>query len=351
MRVLVVDDSTLFRKVVRDALNQVPEIEVVGSAANGRIALEKIKQLRPDVVTLDIEMPELDGLGVLQELQSDPSPPKMILLSALTSRGAELTSRALQMGAFDFILKPDSGNFEQNTQRLREELLPKVAACCENETREPAASEPQSSVSEPAPPMSAPAAILGIGISTGGPAALSQFLPKLPEDFPVPVVIVQHMPPMFTLSLAEDLDRSCPLHVQEGKNGQPVVPGNVFIAPGGKQMKVVKSNGNARLRITDDTPEKNCKPSVDYLFRSLAECYGNRTLAVVMTGMGDDGTVGCRLLKRSGAMVLAQDERSCVVYGMPRRVVEAGLADEIVPLQELSHVIVSHMPTGVSACH
>lgn len=356
MRVLVVDDSTVFRKVVRDALAEQPGVEVVGVAPDGRKAIEKIDQLKPDVVTLDVEMPELDGLGVLRELRLRSSSPSVIMLSSLTTTAASLTAQALRLGAFDFILKPNETSLERNIQRLRDELEPKLKLLSANTTAGAVNAGPVeraaptkfvSKTPEAATPADRPAfpagfarpRVIAIGVSTGGPAALHQLLPKLPSDFPVPIVIVQHMPPMFTKSLAEDLDRNCALSVREASDHDALRPGNVYIAPGGRQMQIVSGDTRPEVSITDDPPERSCRPSVDYLFRSVAHVYGPNVLAVILTGMGDDGAAGCRLLKRYGARVAAQDEASCVVYGMPRQVVEGGLADIVCPLQEMHDIM------------
>lgn len=353
MRVLVVDDSTVFRKVVRDALAAEPEFEVVGVAADGRKALEKIDLLRPDLVTLDVEMPELDGLGVLRELQSRPAPPAVIMLSSLTASGAVLTAQALRLGAFDFILKPSETSLERNVQTLRTKLaerlkvLEKRPAGKSGTGTEPggdggnvaAASAIQPARCVPAPAAKVRPRIVAIGVSTGGPAALAKLLPKLPASLPVPVVVVQHMPPLFTKSMADDLNSSCALSVREALQGEVLQAGTVYVAPGGRQMKIISPEGRPRVEVTDDPPERGCRPSVDYMFRSVSEVYGPSVLAVVLTGMGDDGTAGCRLLKQRGARVVAQDEASCVVYGMPRQVVEAGLADVVCPLGEIDDVI------------
>jgi two-component system, chemotaxis family, protein-glutamate methylesterase/glutaminase len=365
MRVLVVDDSTLFRKIVRDAIGREPGIEVVGSAANGRLALEKIDELRPDVITLDLEMPEIDGLEVLRRLQTRPVPPSVVMISALTSTGATLTARALRLGAFDFVLKPQGDSLEENLLRLRAELPHKLRLAAEARAKSSAVatSIPESSQQAGAaatrmlscsaeilaPPSFAPE-IIAIGVSTGGPAALAEVLPKLPANFPLPVVVVQHMPPLFTRSLAEELDRMCRVHVHEAAGDEPLVAGEVFIAPGGRQMKVVQGANGPQIALTDDLPEKSCKPSVDYLFRSLAELYGSKVLALVMTGMGDDGMLGCQILKRAAARVVAQDEASCVVFGMPRRVVEAGLADVVCPLRLLHEAIFQSVSSGLAPC-
>ncbi len=356
MRVLIIDDSTIFRKVIRDAVEGDPEIEVVGTAANGRLGLEKIEQLHPDIITLDMEMPEIDGLEVLRKLRDVELPPVAILLSAFTSQGATLTARALRLGAFDFVLKPSSDDFKKNALQLREALVPRLHAAYQTTRDKIDIAKPVASrapIADDLPMKSSatkPIEIIAIGISTGGPAALAKLLPELPADLPVPITIVQHMPPMFTKSLADDLNASCALQVMEAEHGQTLRAGEVYIAPGGKQMKIVRVGGHTEVRITKDAPERNCKPSVDYLFRSLSFAYGAHTLGVIMTGMGDDGTLGSRLLKRTGARVLAQHEASCVVYGMPRRIVEERLADAEVPLDQMSEVILNALVAGGLPC-
>jgi two-component system, chemotaxis family, protein-glutamate methylesterase/glutaminase len=356
MRVLVVDDSMLFRKVVRDALGKEPAIEVVSSAADGRAALDKIDQFHPDAITLDLEMPEIDGLGVLRELRTRRNPPGVIVVSALTDAGAALTNQALKLGAFDFVLKPSGSNLDSNRDQLAADLLPKIRLLAERRQIvldgghaaadfAPAHVEPI----PPAIPQRAPE-IVAIGISTGGPSALHVMLPKLPSDLPVPIVIVQHMPPKFTRSLADDLDRSSAVRVAEGTNGQMLQPGTVYIAPGGMQTRIERQLRGLKLCVTDDPPEKCCKPSVDYLFRSLAQQLGPRVLAVVMTGMGDDGHAGCKLLKDRGAFVIAQDAASCVVYGMPRQIIEHGLADLVCPLGTIAEAIDQVVRPGAVKC-
>ena len=354
MRVLVVDDSMLFRKVVRDALAQAPGVEVVGSAADGRAALEKIAQLHPDVITLDLEMPEVDGLEVLRQLRGQTASPGVIVISALTDSGATQTAQALRLGAFDFVLKPNGAQFDENRLQLERDLLPKIRMLAEQ--RQLALHDGHSTakcdlvlptktrVSSPHPAPN----IVAIGISTGGPSALHEMLPKLPKDLPVPIVIVQHMPAKFTRSLADDLDRHCAIHVCEAADGGRVQAGVAYIAPGGLQTRVERHPRGLEFCITDDPPEKCCKPSVDYLFRSLAEQLGSRVLAVIMTGMGDDGYAGCQLLKRRGAQIMAQDAASCVVYGMPRQVIEHDLADMIRPLDAIADAIEQTVrPRGV----
>ena len=346
IRVLVVDDTSIYRKVVSDVLNDDPSIEVVGVAANGSIAMRKIEMLRPDLLTLDLEMPEMDGLEVLDALKDLPDAPGAIMLSAFTSDGAKSTMEALRRGAFDFALKPQSDSPAESMEKLRNTLIPLIHGY--RRAHPPAGSGPAASPRRAAPPSSAAtpgraftgADVVTIGISTGGPDALARMIPQLPADLSVPVLIVQHMPPMFTRTLAEDLDKRSAVTVVEGVDGQRPRPGEVIIAPGGAQMKVVRHVGQPVIRITDDPPEKNCRPAVDYLFRSVADVWGGRSLAVMMTGMGNDGAEGCALLKSQGAMVICQDQASCVVYGMPRVPAEQGNCDLVVPLEHIASEIV-----------
>ena len=342
-RLLVVDDSSLYRKAICDVLAGFPDIEVVGVAANGKIALDKIEQLSPDLITLDLEMPELDGHGVLARIGQQRIEIGVLILSATSKQGARDTTRALEAGAFDFVLKPTSSNADESKKQLADSLLPKIRAYQEKlwrrqTTQLPSRADVPQSICrvEGSQSRSQKIDLVAIGISTGGPASLAKLIPQFPKDFPAPILIVQHMPPMFTASLAEELDRTSPLSVQEGRDGMTVSAGMVVIAPGGKQMKLERSAGVNRIVVTDDPPERNCRPSVDYLFRSLSNLCAENCLGVIMTGMGDDGLLGCQLLKRKGATVLAQDESSSVVYGMPRQIAENGLADAVCSLDELS---------------
>ncbi len=355
LKCLVVDDSSLYRKIVRDVLKSIPGVEVVGIASDGKLAIDQIEALRPDLVTLDLEMPHLDGIGVLREMSARGLSPATIMVSAFTARGAKATTTALQLGAFDFILKPTTNSMEESIQQLRRDLTPKVHACRARtaaptkpgarpaglRTRQPARSPVRSAPPAPVVRRGLPQRpeIIAIGVSTGGPKSLTQVLPNLPATFPVPIVLVQHMPPMFTKSLAEDLDRRCALHVMEATHGQAVRKGEILIAPGGKQMKIVRLASGPVVQITDDAPLRNCKPSVDYLFQSVAEEYGAKSLGVVLTGMGDDGTQGAKALKEAGASIIAQDEATCVVYGMPKSIVDNGLADSVAPLNQITQHI------------
>jgi two-component system, chemotaxis family, protein-glutamate methylesterase/glutaminase len=364
LRVLVVDDSLIYRKVVRDTLATIPGVEVVASAANGLIAIDKIQQLKPDLVTLDFEMPELDGPGVLAWMKKNRVATRAVMISALTSDGATSTLQALEAGAFDFVVKPSGSDTNRNREDLQTALTEKVDALRAQmhsragrvPLRSLAAGDPPglSSTRTPLPgkrsvvkPGDRRIGIVGIGVSTGGPDALRIMLPKLPADLPVPIVLVQHMPPVFTRSLATSLDKLCALRVYEAEHGQVVRRGEVAIAPGGRQMRVVPTaTGDARIELTDDLPVQSCKPSVDYLFNSLAESYEHRTLAVIMTGMGYDGADACARLGKLGAPVICQNEASCVVFGMPRRPVEEGVADAVVPLDRIADTIHSYcVPT------
>lgn len=355
IRILVVDDSALYRQLVLNVLREFANVEVVGTAANGREALERISELAPDLVTLDVRMPQVDGIDVLRELKRRRSRTKAIMLSSLTLNGAQVTTDALLEGAFDFILKPAGPDAHANRQALAEALEEKIGAFRDSR-RAPASADraarqtekPESPIradvrrttADPSDrPGTAYAAIL-IATSTGGPVALREVLPCLPGDLPVPILIVQHMPPQYTHSLAERINEASELEVVEACDGMTLEPGWAFIAPGGRQMKIAPRGSRPVIRITDDPPEHGCRPSADYLFRSAAEVFGGNVMVAVLTGMGRDGTEGCRELKRKGALVIAQDPAGCIVYGMPKAVIEERLADKIVPLDQLASVFV-----------
>jgi two-component system chemotaxis response regulator CheB len=355
LRILVVDDSALYRKIVRDLLLELPDVEIVGAAADGKAALEKIDTLSPDLIILDREMPISDGIAVLKELGDRLQAPGTILLSSHTSSGTRTTMRALELVAFDFVLKPTGHGPDESKRLIRKHLHPKVEAFRRTRpirSATPAAVTTSKSESDwrhwasVASRCSARAEVVALGVSTGGPAALAKILPCFPADTPAPILIVQHMPPMFTKSMAEDLDRVCPLAVSEAEDGQPARPGEVLIAPGGKQMKIARSNKGLVIRVVDDPPERNCRPSVDYLFRSVAETCGPAALGVIMTGMGNDGTAGIRLMQQRGAAIIAQDEASCVVFGMPAVAVQEGLADYVAPLMDIPKQILRCLKKG-----
>lgn len=360
LRVLVVDDTATFRKILSDVLAEIPGVEVVGTAHHGKMALARIQTLQPDLVTLDIEMPEMDGLEVLEAIRSQKIDVGVIMVSSFTRRGSELTIRALELGAFDFITKEAEGDYNQNREKIRSHLNPLVKAFAQRReihsilhdtrsakstppappagqpTARPAASGESSAVSLPDPTKKRPEMVL-IGVSTGGPNALARVIPALPAGLGVPVLVVQHMPPMFTRTLAESLDKQSALRVKEAEHDELAQPNWVYIAPGGKQMKVsVGQGGKPLIQITDDPPENNCRPSADTLFRSAAHHFPGRVCAVIMTGMGSDGTLGLRLIKRHPARVIAQDAASCVVFGMPKEAIAAGVVDVISPLESIA---------------
>jgi two-component system chemotaxis response regulator CheB len=366
LRTIVVDDSIIFRKVVRDALAGIEGVQVIDVAKDGSTAIEKICRLRPDLVTLDIEMPELNGLQVLEELQRRGVQTRVIMVSSLTSRGAEVTTQALAKGAFDFILKPDSTGVVAGVETLRTELRLRIQAIATQERRTDTPTDQRSVVREfrhdavtdnnyvvEVEPASKPRhqihstighrgipEVILLGISTGGPNALASVLPQLPADFAIPIVIVQHMPPMFTATMARHLDNQCALHVEEAQDSTPIVRGGIYIAPGGKQLSV-RSNGSGGLEtVVDDSPAvKSCKPSVDHLMFSVPASVAARSLAIIMTGMGSDGRDGCERLKHNGATIWAQSAESCTVYGMPRQVIDSGLADATFDLNELAGLL------------
>ena len=366
LRVLVVDDTIVYRTAISDIIKEISGVELVGVAHNGKIALSKIETLKPDILTLDIEMPVMNGIEVLAEIQKNYPGIGAIMLSTLTADGSEMTMRALELGAFDFILKPQSTSAVEGKLEIKRKLQPMLEAFAKSKTAPnmlsrkvlPARPQPmlrslnidQATAEKKGTPFKTPVSglkrgkseIVTIGISTGGPNALTQMLPRLPGDLGVPVVIVQHMPPVFTKSLASSLDKKCALTVKEAEEGEAIQPNVVYIAPGGKQMKLVASadGKNRCIKLTNDPPENSCKPSVDYLFRSVGDYYVGRTTAVIMTGMGSDGTKGLAVLKEKGAYIIGQDEATCVVYGMPKAPADLGYIHVVAPLNKIADEIV-----------
>ncbi len=346
IRVLVVDDAVVMRRLIGDVLAAEPDIEVV-TAANGRIGLAKLVQTSPDAVVLDIEMPELHGLGTLRELRTTHPTLPVIMFSTLTERGASATLEAMSLGASDYVTKPANvGSVTESMARVRAELIPKIRALCEADRH---AGAPVSAVADGpavrslAPLVSlraptgrrSPLEIVAIGASTGGPRALQEVLGSLPDSLAVPVVVVQHMPPVFTRLLAERLDATSPLSIREASGGEVLEPGVVYIAPGDHHLVVGRVGDRVVTALDDGPPENSCRPAVDVLFRSVAAAFGDRALAVVLTGMGADGQRGAEHLVDAGAEVLAQDEATSVVWGMPGAVARAGLASAVVGLTEV----------------
>lgn len=365
IKVLVVDDTIVYRKAVSDVLKGIRGVEVVGVAHNGKIAVSKIKSLKPDLLTLDIEMPEMNGLEVLQYLQKSAPETSAIMVSTLTSEGGDMTMKALDLGAYDFVLKPSTSNIAESKKYLQANLTPLINAFVTGRTaigqmgknrfvgKQSAHTRPsipsKRKINPPGKPRKrvprSSSEIIAIGISTGGPNALARMMPMLPANIGVPIVIVQHMPPVFTKSLAASLNKKCQITVKEAENGEPLVANVAYIAPGGKQMKLsAAADGVNRLvKITDDPPENSCKPSVDYLFRSVGDFYVGRTTAVIMTGMGSDGTKGLQALTQKNAYIIGQNEVSCVVYGMPKAPAELGLLDSVVALDKIAGEIVKSL--------
>jgi two-component system chemotaxis response regulator CheB len=353
IRVLIVDDSVVIRRLVAHALEEDPLFEVVGVAADGAIALQRIPQLNPDILTLDIEMPRMDGLETLRRIRREYPRLRVIMFSTLTERGAAVTLEALTLGADDYVAKASNeGSLDRSMARLREELIPKIKQFFrlpEQPVRREAASAAAAPVghgepvsrhkpvgqSDVAHGHGVRPRVVAIGVSTGGPNALGAILPEFPAGFPLPVLLVQHMPPLFTRLLAERLHSTCRLLVEEAKQGERVEAGKILIAPGDFHMKVAPDGSAVRVCLDQSPPLNSCRPAVDALFTSIGEVYGGSAIAVVLTGMGQDGLRGTEILKAQGARVLAQDESSSVVWGMPGAIVNAGLADRVLPLDQV----------------
>jgi two-component system chemotaxis response regulator CheB len=345
IRVMVVDDSVVIRRLVTQALEQDPILEVVGTASNGAIGLQRIPQFNPDVITLDIEMPDMDGLEMLRRIRREYPLLRVIMFSTLTERGGAKTLEALTLGADDYVAKvSNEGSLDRSMARLRDEMIPKIKQFF-HLPQVQAAVQPKPANGSMAQPvrMSVPVLqstkvrpkVVVIGVSTGGPTALGTILPELPAGFPLPILVVQHMPPLFTRLLAERLNSTCKLPVGEATQDGTVDPSKILIAPGDFHMKLA-SNGRGVRVFLDQSPRQNsCRPAVDALFASAGEVYGGAVLAVILTGMGQDGLHGVEILKARGASILAQDEASSVVWGMPGAIVNAGLADRVVALDEV----------------
>ena len=341
IRVLVADDSAVYRKIISEALNRDPKIEVIGTAANGEIAVDFIKKHNPDVVILDLEMPVLNGLEVLEYLNKNNIRTGVIVFSAYSYAGAHMTFEALEKGAFDFVTKPSNYSFLKSLDEINSILVPKIKACYIREKLNIQKSSQKGITS--ANKFDSPSFItkeaVAIGVSTGGPTALKELISNLDTRIYVPIFIVQHMPSLFITQFVERLDKLSPFKVKEAKNGEQVEERVIYIAPGDYHMEVYNQNGDIRIRLHKGPPENNCRPSVNVLFRSVAQVYNKKTLAVVLTGMGDDGLEGAKLLKRKGAYIIAQDKATSVVWGMPKAIVDAGLANKVLPLPEIPKVI------------
>jgi two-component system chemotaxis response regulator CheB len=345
LRVLVVDDSVTVRQLLVDALSADPEVHVVGTAPNGALGMTLLPRLVPDVVVLDIDMPVMDGLEFLRRVR--PAWPKLpiIVFSSYTTHGAATTLQALWNGASDYVAKPNAGDFESAVLQARRELLPRIKAFARRDAAAPAAAPPRSGLHPAAPARAAAVAprptVLAIGASTGGPRALADVLGALPADFPAPVLIVQHMPPLFTRHLADGLSAQCELPVHEATHGATLEPGSVWVAPGDHHMTVGRDGATLRLWLDQGPSENACRPSVNPLFRSVAEVFGHGSLGVVLTGMGQDGLEGASRIRAVRGQVVVQDEASSVVWGMPGAIARAGLADKVLPLDAIAGEILA----------
>jgi two-component system chemotaxis response regulator CheB len=346
IRVLIVDDAVVFRRLVARELSADPAIEVVGTAANGKIALAKLPQVNPDLVVLDVEMPELDGLATLREVRKTHPRLPVVMFSALTERGAAATLDALALGATDYFAKPaGDGGLDGSLRVVREELIPRIKALCARAAAPPVAAAVAPAAGLPAV-RGGRVDVIAVATSTGGPNALADLFAGLPADLPVPVVIVQHMPPMFTRLLAERLSAQFSLRVEEGRSGGALRPGHAWIAPGDHHMVVARNGAETRVLLNQDPPENSCRPAADVLFRSVAQAFGPAVLAVVLTGMGQDGLRGCEAIRAAGGQVIAQDEATSVVWGMPGFVARAGLADKVLPLALIAPEVVRRARAG-----
>lgn len=368
VKVLVVDDSSFFRRRVSEIINGDPRLEVIDTAVNGKEAVEKVAQLKPDVVTMDIEMPVLDGISAVRQIMAQ-TPTPILMFSSLTHEGAKATLDALEAGALDFLPKKFEDiarNRDEATSLLQQRVL--EIARKRSFLRRPSKPAPSATTGQtaspaggarapvrPAAPSPAPAAkskaparftssgkryqLVAIGTSTGGPVALQKVLTKLPANFPLPIVLIQHMPATFTAAFAQRLNGLSQITVTEAKDGDALKPGHAYLAPGGMQMMIDGRPGAARLKILDGGERMNYKPCVDVTFGSAAKVYGDKVLSMVLTGMGADGREGARMLKSAGSTIWAQDEESCVVYGMPQAVAKAGISSEDLPLDRIAERI------------
>jgi two-component system chemotaxis response regulator CheB len=341
IRVLVVDDSAFMRRVISDIINAQPNMEVVGKAHDGIDALQKIDQLQPDVVTMDVEMPRMDGLTAVRRIM-EAKPIPIIMLSSLTKTGAEQTMQALNMGAVDFIAKPDS-KFALDINTIKDDIVRKiiVAAGARKKLKNSYFIGnnlfPRTALAKKALNRSAALnKMVLIGTSTGGPKALHQVIPKFPENLDAAILVVQHMPAGFTKSLAERLDSLSNLKVKEAENMEPVLPGCVYIAPGDYHLTVLSNKKELLINLTRSEPRYGHRPSVDEMFYSAAREFWSQMVCVIMTGMGQDGSAGLARLREKGARIIAEDQSTCIVYGMPKAAVETGLVEKTVPLGKIA---------------
>ncbi|MFK7843800.1 MAG: chemotaxis response regulator protein-glutamate methylesterase [Rhodothermales bacterium] len=345
IQVLVADDSVLQRRIIKSALEMEHSIDVCGTAPTGAITLKKIEQLNPDLVLMNVVFPDIDGIQLLRKIKERWPKTPVIVFSSKTSEAASITVNALTTGAADYIEKPSGARgLDENVQLVFRSLVPKIKMlCAKNEA--PAPFVAPHTYKEPRKRKNVIDSIdvIAIGVSTGGPNALMQLFPSFPANLAVPIVIVQHMPPVFTSNLAKRLDKLSKIQVHEAKGGDLLKPGGAWLAPGGFHMVLEKNNGQVFVGINEDPPEEGCRPAVDVLFRSVADVYGANVLAVILTGMGKDGFAGSQCILKEGGTLFAQDEESSVIWGMPGAVTKAGLPEKVVPLDQMGYEIVSRI--------
>lgn len=353
IRILVVDDAVMMRRLITKVVESDPDIEVAGVAANGSIALQRIEHLKPDLVTMDVEMPDMDGIETVRKIRKNHPRLPIIMFSSHTYRGAEVTLDAIAAGATDYVAKPSGvSDLDDGIERLRADMIPKIKAHAGPPpiTGEGIGLRPDSPVMRLSTDVclsgAAPVEVVCVGTSTGGPNALAELFRNIPANFPVPVLIVQHMPAVFTERLADRLDGLSSLRFHEGADGQRIEPGHAYVAPGGRHMTVERIADKTFIRLNDAPHENSCRPSVDVLFRSVAKACGKAALGVMLTGMGRDGLEGCRRIREAGGRIVTQDEASSVVWGMPGYVAQAGLADRVLPLPQLAFEIRRRAASG-----
>lgn len=355
VKVLVVDDSSFFRRQIQKLLEEDSELEVIGTANDGKEAIEKTLALKPDVITMDIEMPVLDGIKATKQImQQRPTP--ILMFSSLSTEGAKATLDALDAGALDFIPKRFE-DISKNLAEVKKILCDKVREIGKHRRFNRPVSKAlhpdtdRQAHTDVQPPKSVSTSsaktkkfnLLAIGTSTGGPIALQEVLVNLPESFPTPIILVQHMPGTFTPAFASRLNQLCKINVKEAEDGESIKAGTAYLAPGGKQMLLKRSGSNVKVVVVDSDPTLTYKPSVDVTFKSIAEAYSDDVLAIILTGMGSDGCEGAKMLKQRGAHIWSQDKETCVVYGMPAAVADAGIVEKVLPLSSFSSHIIQEM--------
>ncbi len=345
IKVLIVDDSALIRALLKEIIQQDPELQLVGQAPDAYVARDLIKQLNPDVITLDIEMPRMDGLTFLEKLMN-ARPTPVVMISSLTESGSEATFRAMELGAVDFVAKPKLG-IREGMEAYADDIRDKIKAASRARLHKPRAAGKSLDSRDKAPresrsPIVGTEKIIAIGASTGGTEAIKDVLIDLPADSPG-IVITQHMPPGFTRTFAERLNRLSRLHVVEAKGGERILPGHAFVAPGDHHLLVERSGANYVTRLSDGPQVHRHRPAVDPMFESVAQCAGRNVIAALLTGMGKDGAIGLKAIRDAGGYTLAQDEASCVVYGMPREAVALGAAEEVLDLAQIAEALMQQV--------